>query len=86
MSTTGNNTGTVSCPGSMCVDMNAREVNIVAAHNKDSLTLVSNDNKECQPVQAASSLCWSRDLVLPCETASIAELEIQESTITSCIR
>jgi hypothetical protein len=36
--------------------MNAREVNIVAAHNKDSLTLVSNDNKECQPVQAASSL------------------------------
>jgi hypothetical protein len=34
----------------MCVEMNAREVNIVAAHNRDSLALVSDDNRQYQPV------------------------------------
>jgi hypothetical protein len=41
MSTTGKSMGIVSRPGRICVEMNAREVNIVAAHSSDSLTFVS---------------------------------------------
>lgn len=41
MSTTGKRIGTVSISGNMCVEMNARDVNMVAAHKSDSLQQVS---------------------------------------------
>lgn len=40
MSTTGNRIGTVSISGKMCVEMKARDVNMVAAQRSDSLSLV----------------------------------------------
>ena len=41
MSTTGKRMGTVSISGRICVEMNARDVNMVAAQRSDSLVTVS---------------------------------------------
>jgi hypothetical protein len=47
MSTTGNRMGTVSRSGSMCVEMKARDVKMVAAHRRSSLVHV---RELCQTV------------------------------------
>ena len=41
MSTTGKRMGMVSISGRICVEMNARDVNMVAAHRSDLLMFVS---------------------------------------------
>lgn len=57
--------GSVSCSGRMCVEMNAREVKMVAAHRNDSLGIVSRLHQVAsvrvcckQDLHCANLECW----------------------------